>query len=264
MSFPCFRTAVKALRLSWIGRILSDSNDNWKAIPNHYLEKHGGLSFLLKCNYDIKYLDNRLPSFYRELLQFFHELRSQYESPLKRDFILWNNKEILIDKKPVFWKPWYDKKIFFIKDLLTDSGDFPSFNQFKEKYNIETNFLQYYQMISAIPSILKQKSAEQGDSQMNKLLTKNTFFLSENKLINFDEFRCKQYYELFIESSACVPTTVSSWGKNHPVIANSWESAVASTYKTTSDNKLRQFSFKLLHRVLVTKKELKIFGIGNA
>ena len=71
LSFPCFRTAVKALRLSWIGRILSDSNDNWKAIPNHYLEKHGGLSFLLKCNYDIKYLDNRLPSFYRELLRFF-------------------------------------------------------------------------------------------------------------------------------------------------------------------------------------------------
>ena len=118
-------------------------------------------------------------------------------------------------------------------------------------------------MISAIPSILKQKSAEQGDSQMNKLSTKNTFFLSENKLINFDEFRCKHDYELFIESSACVPTAISSWGKNHPVIANSWESAVASTYKITSDNKLRQFSFKLLHRVLVTKNELKIFGIAN-
>ena len=73
----------------------------------------------------------------------------------------------------------------------------------------------------------------------------------------------KQSYELIIESSACVPTAISSWGKNHPVIANSWESAVASTYKITSDNKLRQFSFKLLHRVLVTKKELKIFGIAN-
>ena len=68
---------------------------------------------------------------------------------------------------------------------------------------------------------------------------------------------------MLIESSACVPTAISSWGKNHPVIANSWESAVASTYKITSDNKLRQFSLKLLHRVLVTKKELKIFGIAN-
>jgi len=32
-----------------------NNNDNWKASPNHYLEKHGGLPFLLKCNYDIKY-----------------------------------------------------------------------------------------------------------------------------------------------------------------------------------------------------------------
>ena len=98
---------------------------------------------------------------------------------------------------------------------------------------------------------------------MNKLLTKNTFFLSENKSINFDKFRRKQYYELFVESSACVPTATSSRGENHPVIANSWESAVSSTYKITSDNRLRQFSFKWLHRVLVTKKEPKLFGIAN-
>ena len=30
------------------------------------------------------------------------------------------------------------------------------------------------------------------------------------------------------------------------------------------DNKLRQFYFKLLHRILVTNKELKYFGITNA
>ena len=60
-----------------------------------------------------------------------------------------------------------------------------------------------------------------------------------------------------------MPTAISSWEKNHLVIANSWESAVGSTYKITSDNKLWQFSFKLLHRVLVTKKELKIFGTAN-
>jgi len=66
--------------------------------------------------------------------------------------------------------------------LLTYSED--SFNQLDEKYDIEINFLQYYQIISAIPSIPKRKSAEQGNYQMNKLLTKNTFFLSENKSVS--------------------------------------------------------------------------------
>jgi len=31
--------------------------------------------------------------------------------------------------------------------------------------------------------------------------------------------------------------------------------------KTTKDNKLKQFSFKLLHRILITNKELKRYGI---
>ena len=33
LGFPCFRTAVKALRLSWIGRLLSNTHDTWTAIP---------------------------------------------------------------------------------------------------------------------------------------------------------------------------------------------------------------------------------------
>ena len=36
-----------------------------------------------------------------------------------------------------------------------------------------------------------------------------------------------------------------------------------SNYKITWDNKLRQFCFKLLHRIVVTNKELKRFGIAD-
>ena len=40
---------VKVLRLSWIGRLLgkNSSTDAWKAIPNAFFEKYGGLNFLL-------------------------------------------------------------------------------------------------------------------------------------------------------------------------------------------------------------------------
>ena len=36
-----------------------------------------------------------------------------------------------------------------------------------------------------------------------------------------------------------------------------------NNYKITRDNKLRQFYFKLLHRILVTNTELKYFGITD-
>ena len=103
LGFPCFRTAIKALCLSWIDRLLSDTDDIWKASPNHYFGKHGGLLFLLNCNYNVKTLDIQLPLFCCELLQCFQELCSNYEAPLRREFILWNNKEIImIENKSVF------------------------------------------------------------------------------------------------------------------------------------------------------------------
>ena len=56
LSFPCFRTFIKALRLSWISRLL-----------NNTLDKHGGLLFLLNCNYSVGKLHRKIPLFYREL-----------------------------------------------------------------------------------------------------------------------------------------------------------------------------------------------------
>ena len=41
LNFPNVGTTVKALRLSWIGRLLSESNDAWKAIPNAYFNRYG-------------------------------------------------------------------------------------------------------------------------------------------------------------------------------------------------------------------------------
>ena len=51
LSFPCFWTVIKALRLSWISILLNNTHDLWLAIPNnyYYFNKHGGLLFLLNC-----------------------------------------------------------------------------------------------------------------------------------------------------------------------------------------------------------------------
>ena len=54
LNFPKVTTIVKALRLSWIRRLLSESNDAWKANPNAYFNRYGGLPFLLKCNCNTK------------------------------------------------------------------------------------------------------------------------------------------------------------------------------------------------------------------
>ena len=45
------------------------------------------------------------------------------------------------------------------------------------------------------------------------------------------------------------------------MIADNWEKSINNIYETTKDNMLKQSSFKLLHRILITNKELKCYGI---
>ncbi len=67
---------IKALRLAWIPRLLNPDSLTWKSIPDYFFKKLGGLNFLLRCNYDTKYLDHKLPAFYKDILSYFSELKS--------------------------------------------------------------------------------------------------------------------------------------------------------------------------------------------
>lgn len=78
LNFPNFKTTAKALRLSWIIRLLNNSNDAWKAIPNAFFNRYGGLTFLPKCNYNTRNLDRNISSFYLEMLDYFRVQKYNY------------------------------------------------------------------------------------------------------------------------------------------------------------------------------------------
>ena len=79
--------------------------------------------------------------------------------------------------------------------------------------------------------------------------------------ILLSKMRCKDYYSLFQVKWETQPTFVQSCSKHYPPFANKWNNLFKNISKMSADNKLRQFSFKLLHRILVTKKELKRYKI---
>ena len=105
INFINFATMVKSLRLAWISRILSDTDDLWKAIPNYSFSEYGGLSFLFRCNYNLASINNSLSIFYRELLQYFKELKSVTQIFSCGEFILWNNEAITIENHSLYWNP---------------------------------------------------------------------------------------------------------------------------------------------------------------
>jgi len=77
LNFVNFFAVIKSLRLAWISRLLSSTTDSWKAIPNYYFNTYGGFKFLLKCSFNAASINNGLPTFYRELLQYFEEFKDK-------------------------------------------------------------------------------------------------------------------------------------------------------------------------------------------
>ena len=263
LNFPNFRTTVKALRLSWISRLLNDSNAAWNAIPNSFFNRYGGLPFLLKCNYNSKHLDKSISSFYLELLDYyFKELHLYFQDEYNSDLILWNNRDITIEGKSLYWKHWVASGIYFIHDILNEQGKYLTYEEFKCKYKININFINYFQILASIPTNLKSKAVSTMRPLESSLQEHNIFNLSNNKSILLNKMRCKDYYALFQEKAEIIPTPVKSWSKKYPNVADKWNELFHNISHLSIDNKLKQFSFKLLHRILMTKKELKRFKIA--
>ena len=73
-------------------------------------------------------------TFYRELLQYFQEFKNKTKLFSYGNFLLWNNEAITIEKKMLLWKSWFEKKIFFIQDILNGDGNFLTFEEFQNKF----------------------------------------------------------------------------------------------------------------------------------
>ena len=80
---------AKALRMSWIYRI--SKHTGWGDKAQTYFDEIGGLYFILRCFYDVKYLP-KMPKFYMDILKYAKEIFSVSKSKC----ILWNNSLIRI------------------------------------------------------------------------------------------------------------------------------------------------------------------------
>ena len=86
-------------------------------------------------------MDSNFPLFYKKLLEYFQELVNMHDGDQRRKFILWNTKEKRSKGKTLLWKTWFENGIYLVQNLLNEDKTLL--------------ILQYFQIISAIPSELQ-------------------------------------------------------------------------------------------------------------
>ena len=96
---------ISAHRVIALKKYFADGNSSWKTILDEFL-CYAGRKFILFCNFDTRKLPAYISAFYEECLDAWLELKNSnvvsYEDVI--DQIIWNNKNIVVDKQSLFEK----------------------------------------------------------------------------------------------------------------------------------------------------------------
>ena len=100
--------------------------------------------------------------------------------------IIWNNRFVKVGGKSLFYTSWHKAGIKQVKHLFNEQENcFLSLESFRNKSNIQCNFLQYYTLVSSISSAWKKLLLVETQHTIkepfsNKMLTCKTIYDNAN------------------------------------------------------------------------------------
>ena len=241
---------VKSLRLAWLERIFNNNDGIWKRYLGHKLQPFGGL-FFMNCNYDIK--DYIISSqFYHELLSWWSEFRETFASEKDWENIIWNNREICIDKKnQFFYKNYFDCRIVFTHNLLLDLDNRQSYSIFSKTIK-KTNFLQWAGLRHSIPTHLKGTNKSPSITALT--------FLTEYNVFDVVEKKSKDYYSLLVGKKAQPPYIVHTPQRNFNISSDQIKHFFILPHRVALESYVKAFQYKVLTSILYTNTKLHKIG----
>ena len=249
----------RALKATWIQKYLHSSNKGkWKLFLDFFLGKYNA-NLLITGNLNVNdaaSLEIDDP-FTKELVKIWSCLNFKKHPSDFSNIPIWYNSFVRIDNKPIYYKNWHKAGINFQNDLLDENFHFLTFDAFKEKFSVKTNFLQYQSVVSAVSEMKSICACTQAvTNTVNDL----------NNLLASTDF-CKLAYKMLIKQIASIPLkSQTKWisdCNSQSVDYIDWRSSYILAFLCTRESKLRTFQFKFLHRRIATNSYLFKIGITS-
>ena len=258
LKIPNVYVYSQSLKLKWVKFLADESfNSDWKKL---FTTKNQPFSdFILQsniCQSDIKKLNigNR---FWVEVLEIWSKLHCKFNEEINcksehPQFFLWFNNKVKINRKSIFYRPWYSAGIKYVKDLIDDNENFYNFEEFKQKYDIDVNFLKYHGLIEAVRGIVNFDGAQiDTDPILRKLLTVKS--------------SSQAFYQIILKdlNKFSKRNCLSRWERLFGQQLN-WNEIFSSIHTYTNDSKLRNFQYKAIHNILPNNNILYKMGLENS
>lgn len=245
-----FLTSIKT---SWVKRYLDKENKGkWKYFFDQQLTIVGQ-ELLFESNLDEKDVKSFLKqgTFLYDVLVSWCKLNAIHcknDSNIGKQ-VIWNNSNIKLKGKPLFYLKWLEKGIKNIEHIYDyRTHKFLTFENIMLIFNVSSNdFLKYYSLLDSIPlryvELLKQENIIYKDDKLvcmvkQKQKINKTLYTMQLKPYIEIKAQCKWKENLNLEQDIC------------------WKNIYIIPWKTTTDTALRCFKYKLLNRIIPTNKYL--------
>lgn len=167
--------------------------------------------------------------------------------------ILWNKKEILVAKEPVYWQRWYQAGIKTVANLLHDQEPcFLSHEEIEQKYGVPCTFLSALQLRTAIPVRWKRPLI----NPVPRQIAANPYIRTPSgEYLKVSNSSSKVIYSTLIQFRT--PTSVvaqQKWATIFPELdpprKELWKDLYQSPYRATRETKYQAFQYKIAQRVI--------------
>ena len=180
--------------------------------------------------------------FYRELLDWWSKLREVKDPENIHKYILWNNKEIRIDSKSVFYKHFFDNNIIYTTQLLYEMTNIESFNVVRDSGLNNSNFLVWTGLRQLVPLRLRVRVPNFAN------------------IFDLENFKCRDYYHLLIEQKYEKPNKWAKLREEFNVEDKQLSEAFVMPLRVANEPYLRSFQYKVSNSILYTNELLCKIG----
>ena len=256
LKMPNIYIKAKAWKSMWLKRASLNPQNNWVYILNELL---GAMTFnhFILCSSDKRTkLLYKLPKFYHSIILDWYKLSSdkKYTNVDIQNEVLWYNTNITIEKNMVFWKHWYDKGVLYVKDILDENANFMNHEAIKNKYGINTNFLETLQLRQALPYGWRNYISTANSKPIeDSILT--LYNPKDKKNSSLLTLKSKDVYWIILnaENSKFSPKCISKWNKLYNFDDLDWKHIYRIPFSACRDTELQSFQYKLINRIIACR-----------
>ena len=263
------KAKLESLQIQWVKRLTNNNFHSWKIIPNVLLKDVGRVSLFhsnLALSDACKLKIDNYPEFYKTIIDLWIRI-SATDPQSEHDILsqaLWNNKYILIKRKPIFFLEFYQESINIINDLIDDDRGFFSCSRLKEKYELDKGlYFKYAGLWQALPSNWRKFLKKCRTASISNLSFSTNVQLGQTS-VELDNLQAKTVYEKLIQPIKRNPTAQRTMEALLQESNIEWSLVYTLPRKMKIDTSIPIFQYKILNNTFYLNNRLYKMTIAES